>query len=287
MIIYDLEGKRLKDYDLPSQFNETYHPDLIKRAVLTIQSNKRQKYGSFKRAGMRSSARISKRRKDFRGSYGHGISRVPRKVIWRRGTQFGWVGAFAPGTVGGRKAHPPKAEKNWGKKLNIKEKRKAIRSALSATLNKDLVENRNHILPKNFPLAVESKLENLEKIKDVKKTLENLGLKNEINRCKENKVLGPLIVVSKKCKLEKIGSKLEGVEIIQVNKINCELLAPGTIPGRLTVFTEESLDRLKKEKLFTKNPIKNEQTRSNKTPDINWKSSKVDGIRKQISFYSR
>ena len=47
-----------------------------------------------------------------------------------------WVGAFAPGTVGGRRAHPPKSEKIWSKKINKKENAKAIRSAISATLLK-------------------------------------------------------------------------------------------------------------------------------------------------------
>ena len=36
-----------------------------------------------------------------------------------------WVGAFAPGTVGGRKAHAPNAEKIFDKKINKKENRKA------------------------------------------------------------------------------------------------------------------------------------------------------------------
>ena len=84
---------------------------LIKRAVLTLQNNKRQRYGANPEAGKKVSAALSKRRRKYRGSYGHGISRVPRKILSRRGTSMNWQGAFAPGTVGGRRAHPPKAEK--------------------------------------------------------------------------------------------------------------------------------------------------------------------------------
>ena len=122
-VIHKIDGSKLKEIELPKQFNEEYHPDLIKRAVLTIRANNRQSYGAFERAGKGSSAKISRRRRDYKGAYGHGISRAPRKTMWRRGTQFGWEGAYAPGTVGGRKAHPPKSWKIFAKKININERK--------------------------------------------------------------------------------------------------------------------------------------------------------------------
>jgi len=150
---------------LPRQFSEPFNPDIIKRAVEVIQSNKRQKYGAKPEAGMRASAELSRRRRKYRGSYGIGISRVPRKIMSRRGTRMNWVGAFAPGTVGGRRAHPPKAEKNWRKSLNIKERRKAIRSAIAATVNKELVKNRGHIVPENYPFIIDNNLQEQEKFR--------------------------------------------------------------------------------------------------------------------------
>ena len=86
---------------LPSQFKEAYRPDLIKRAIQALQSLLRQPYGADPRAGMRHSAEVSRRRRKYRGSYGQGISRVPRKILSRRGTRFNWTGAQSPGTVGG------------------------------------------------------------------------------------------------------------------------------------------------------------------------------------------
>ena len=100
--------------ELPKQFNEEIRSDLIRRAYLTILSNSRQPYGAKEDAGMRASAKLSRRRRDYKGSYGFGISRVPRKVLSRRGTRFFWVGAVAPGMVSGRKAHPPKPETDIG-----------------------------------------------------------------------------------------------------------------------------------------------------------------------------
>ena len=132
--VFGLDGKKVKSIELPEQFNEEYEPDLIKRAILVIQSHNRQPYGVAYQAGMIHSAKLSRRRRNYKGSYGKGISRVPRKTMWRRGMQFGWVGANAPGMVGGRRSHPPKAYKNWDLKINIKERKKAIRSALSGSL---------------------------------------------------------------------------------------------------------------------------------------------------------
>lgn len=263
--IISTENKETGKRKIPAQFKEAVRPDLIKKAVIILQSHKRQPYGTNPEAGMKHSADLSRRRRKYRGSYGHGISRVPRKIMSRRGTRFNWVGANAPGMVGGRKAHPPKAEKIWALKINKKERRKAIRSALAATLDKNLVAERGHKVPDNYPLLIESKIESISKTKELKKIFEMIGLKAELERASKKKVragkgksrgrkykkrVGPLLVVSKECKLEKSAKNIPGVQIVQVNKVNAELLAPGTIPGRLTLFTDAALDKLEKEKLF-------------------------------------
>ena len=72
--ILNMEGKKTKSIDLPPQFSEAIRKDLIKRAVLSIQSNTRQSYGAKPDAGKRASAELSRRRRKYRGSYGHGIS---------------------------------------------------------------------------------------------------------------------------------------------------------------------------------------------------------------------
>src|SRR3989344_4323686 len=164
--VLDLQGKKVKSVELPVQFNEDYRPDIIKRAIHALWSKLRQPYGAKEGAGMRYSAKLSRRRRDFKGSYGHGMSRAPRKSLWRRGTQFGFVGAEAPGTVGGRRAHAPKAYKIWEKDINRKERRKAIRSAISASaLNNKL-------------LIVENKFEDLKKTTRNIQGVEIIDVKN-------------------------------------------------------------------------------------------------------------
>jgi len=265
--IYSIDGKKLKSVELPAQFKEPFRPDLIKRAVLSIQSSKRQPYGASKEAGKRYSSKVSRRRRKYRGAYGRGVSRSPRKVMTKRGTQFYWVGATAPFTVGGRRAHPPKAEKIWKQKINKLERRKAIRSALAATLDIELVKKRGHRIS-NLTTVIENKFEKLSKTKDIKKTLADLGLKDELERIQEKKIragrgklrgrkykrkVGPLLVISKESPLLKAASNLQGVDACIIKNINTELLAPGTTPGRLTIFTEGAIELLQKNKLFTKN----------------------------------
>ncbi len=171
LTVIDLEKKKAGEKELPSQFNEEIRPDLIRRAVLTLQSSRRQKHGTDPEAGKKVTSDLSKRRRKYRGMYGHGIARTPRKIMSRRGTQLNWEGAFAPNTRGGRQAHPPKADKNWDKKLNKKERRKAIRSAMAATLIKDLVMERGHLIPEDYPFIIDSKIESLDKTKKIKEVL--------------------------------------------------------------------------------------------------------------------
>ena len=97
--VVDFKNKETKTVALPKQFNESLRPDLVKRAVLALQANRRQKYGAKPDAGTRYSAYLSKRRHNYKGTYGIGQSRTPRKVLNRKGTRFYYVGAFAPQTA--------------------------------------------------------------------------------------------------------------------------------------------------------------------------------------------
>lgn len=274
VIIKDLKGKNTsKKLKLPSQFDEELRPDLIKKAVLCIRANKRQPYGASSEAGKRHSAKISRRRRKYRGSYGHGISRVPRKILSRNGTRMNWVGALAPGTVGGRRAHPPKASKILSQKINKKEKRFAIRSAMSASVVVDIVKKRGHIVPNEYPIVVDSDIEKLKKTKEVVETLIHLGLKDELLRVqrksiragkgtmrnrKYKKLKGPLLVTGDDCVLNKSARNITGIDIVKVNNLNTELLAPGTNPGRLTIYTQSAIEKIDENKFFTDNIVKDD-----------------------------
>ncbi len=265
LAIVDGHKKIGKEKELPVQFSEEYRPDLIKRALHALQSAGRQAYGAHPEAGMRSASSVSKRRRDYRGSYGFGISRVARKVLSRRGTRMNWQGAFTSQTVGGRRAHPPKSEKVLERKINVKENRKAIRSALAATVHKNLVEKRGHKLPAEYPFIVDSSFEQINKTSEIERALVTLGFADELARGAQKKVragLGKrrgrryqrkksvLFVVSGDCPLLKSARNLEGVEVVEVNALNVGLLAPGAMPGRVTLWSEKALDVMKEKQLY-------------------------------------
>lgn len=262
------DGKEKSSTELPEQFEEPVRYDLIKRAVLTIQAMNRQPYGASPEAGKRASAYLSKRRRNYRGTYGIGQSRTPRKILSRSGTRIHYVGAFAPQTVGGRRAHPPKASKIWEKKINEKENRKAIRSAMAATMDKEIVKSRGHKIPSNYPFIISESFESINKTSEIKKSLDALGFKDEMKRAEVKKVRAGkgklrgrkykkktsiLFVVSKECDLIKAANNLPGIEVVLIDNLNAELLAPGAEPGRVTLFTEGAIKKLKETKMFTKN----------------------------------
>jgi large subunit ribosomal protein L4e len=250
---------------MPKQFTEDVRQDIIQRAVEAEQSKKRQAYGASPLAGKRQSSYVSKRRRDYKATYGIGQSRTPRKVMSRNGTRMNWVGAFAPQTVGGRRAHPPKAEKIWEKKINKKENNFALRSAISATLSKELAEKRNHAVPSEYPFIIDNSAEGLSKTNDVVEFLISLGFEAEMERADSRKVRAGkgknrgrkykkkksvLFVTADDCALLKSAKNIPGIDAAKVSELTCEILAPGASPGRATLWTEKAVEKIGKENLF-------------------------------------
>lgn len=250
--VLDLSGNFIKEITLPQVFTEEYRPDLIKRAVLAMQSNRLQPKGTDPLAGRRTSAES--------WGPGRGAARVPRITGGRRA-------ARVPQAVGGRRAHPPKIEKILTKKINKKERRKAIKSAIAATINPERVRNRGHRFSDEveLPIVVEDSFANLEKTSEVKEFFKTIGVWDDVLRAKERKVRAGkgkmrgrrykskksiLIVISREegltedKKIRKSAENLPGVDVSYVEELNAELLAPGTHPGRLTIWTESSLTKL-------------------------------------------
>jgi len=242
---------------LPTQFRERVRPDIIKRANLSIKSKNRQSHGADPEAGLRHVVYWKKKQNAYRGQKGKGMSRTPRKIRVRRGSQIYGDGAEAPNTVGGRRAHPPKSEKKFGEDINDKERRKAIRSAISATTEESLVSEK-HDYEGELPI-VETGLSNIDRTRELKERLEDLGLEDELERASEKKVrggkgsnrgrkyvrkVGPLVVTAEDNGISRAVSNLAGVDYSRVDQLNAEKLAPGAEPGRLVVWSENSLEEL-------------------------------------------
>lgn len=246
--IFDLQGKAMGKIDLPQVFSTPFRPDVIKRAVLAIQSNRLQPQGRDPMAGKRTTA-------ESRGT-GSGIARVPR-VKGGSGKA-----AFAPSTVKGRQPHPPRSEKIIVKNIPKKEAKLALTSAIAATAEKEVVAKRGHKIDSvlGLPLIVDNAFEGLTKAKEVEEAFSKLGFDAELTRVKDSRAVragkgkrrgrkmkqavGPLIVVVDGASLLAAASNIPGVEVTTVTTLNTEMLAPGTHPGRLTVWTNGAIEKL-------------------------------------------
>ncbi|MDX1813915.1 MAG: 50S ribosomal protein L4, partial [Candidatus Bathyarchaeia archaeon] len=58
--------------------------------------------------------------------------------------------------------------------------------------------------------------------------------------------VGPLIVVAENRGIFNAASNLPGVDVSTVKNLNTEMLAPGTHPGRLTLWTNGAIEQLDK-----------------------------------------
>jgi len=248
--IFDLEGNPIGKTTLPHVFATPLRPDVIKRAVLAIQSHRLQPKGRDPMAGKRTSA-------ESRGT-GLGIARIPR-IKGGSGRA-----AFAPGTVGGRQPHPPTSEKKIARRIPKKEAHLALLSAIAATASKETVASRGHAIEDvpQIPLIVTDSIEELTKTKEVEEALVHLGVLSDIYRARASRkiragkgkrrgrkmkqAVGPLIVVAENKGLVDAASNIPGVGIVTVNNLNAEILAPGGHPGRLTLWTNGAIERLDK-----------------------------------------
>jgi large subunit ribosomal protein L4e len=245
--IFDIDGKVVGKLRVPAVFKTPIRPDVIKRAVVSIQSRRFQPQGRDPLAG--------KRRSFESLGAGHGISRFPRLK------SGGQRAVFAVGVVTGRAAFPPVIEKKIVKKIPRKEMRFALRSALAATSSKKFVASRGHMVEdiQDFPLVVADDIQDLRKTSEVEKAFLKLGVWPDVYRVRESvkeragkgkfrgrrikHAVGPLLVTNEQ-RLAKVARNLQGVDVSSVNNLNVELLAPGTHYGRLTVWTKSAFERI-------------------------------------------
>ncbi len=247
--VYNLEGEKTKEVELPSFFEAEIRPDLINRAVLAIRSERYQPKG-------KSPAGDKKHVVESHGK-GYDESRVSRT-----GGGFG-IARFVALAVGGRRVRAPKSNKKIVEKINKKEKLKALISALAAITDPILVQLRGHKVERvrSVPIILENSFEELEKTREVRRVLEQIGALDDVKRAEELRRVragkgkrrgrkykrrkSVLIIVSgEKESIIKAARNLEGVDVVPVDQLSVEHLAPGGHPGRLTIITERALELL-------------------------------------------
>lgn len=246
--VYDLEGKVTGELDLPVIFKAVeYRPDIIRRAVTAIEANKRQPYAPSPTAGMRHSVQT--------WGKGRGVSRVQRLMDSSTAAQ-------SPNNVGGRRAHPPKVEKDLGKKINKKELALARLAALRATSESSIVKARGHRFDEKLtvPVVVKDDFESIKSTQAAVKALESIGVYDDVERALNGKKIRAgrgkmrgrryrmpkslLVVVSKECAGGRSVRNLPGIDVTTPNALNASVLAPGGAPGRLLLVSESALQTI-------------------------------------------
>ncbi|MFX1377773.1 MAG: 50S ribosomal protein L4 [Promethearchaeota archaeon] len=250
--VYNLDGKKKGLIDKPKVFDVKPRVDLIQTASLISQSKNKQMQGRDKRAGLRNTA-------EGWGT-GHGISRAPRI----KGS--GFVTARNVGRVpfakGGRQTHPLKTEKKIKKKINKQTNKLSIISAISASGDITWVKKGGCIIENvpEIPLVVDDKIQTIRKTSGVYSTLCNLGLKENLLKIKKNvkiragkgksrgrkykKKKGLLIVIKDDFGIIKASRNIPGMDVIKIENLSINNLAPGGTSGRLILWTQSAINEL-------------------------------------------
>jgi large subunit ribosomal protein L4e len=295
--ILDAEGNKKKEIET-GIFDGVIREDIVQKVIET--EKKKQPNSNFYLAGKQHAAagKIRHGRRRWKTAAGRGISRIPRKIFWRRGTQFYWEGATVSGTRGGRRAHPPKTIAMINtKKVNKKEAKIAFLSALAmSTSLPHLKEKYSTLKDKEtkLPIVVEDKIldlktkEIMNSIKKILKDFADVAVqkkkvragKGKMRGRKYKKSAGMLLVIGKE-EERKIG----GIEVKKADEIKTSDLASNG--ARLTVYTEKSIIdleermKIKKEKKVKEKRKKKRKRREKKEKTKEKKKNKVKNKEKK------
>jgi len=254
--ILNQEGKKVSEKET-KLFEEPIRKDIIFKVAEAEKIW--QPFSPRFRAGMDRSAsgNVTHRRHVWKTDRGRGLSRIPRKIFWRRGTQFSWEGAIIPSVKGGRRAHPPKGKVNL-KKINKKELQKALLSALTYVSSADEVKKKysslkNKKIDVNLPLVIDDKIFELNTrdffafLKKILNDLYEIAVQKKSIRAgigkmrgrKYKKNAGLLFVVGKDEDF-----KIKGIDIVKTDGLIVSDLASNN--ARLTLFSEKAIEELEK-----------------------------------------
>ncbi|KAK1310390.1 60S ribosomal protein L4 [Acorus calamus] len=255
--VQPLEGDMATDgtnaVPLPDVMKATIRPDVVRFVHDNINRNHRQPYAVSKKAGHQTSAE----------SWGTGraVSRIPR--VPGGGTHRAGQGAFGNMCRGGRMFAPTKIWRRWHRRVNIKQKRFAVASALAASAVPALVMARGHRIESvpELPLVISDSVESIEKTSSAIKILKQVGAFPDAEKAKDSHAIrkgkgkmrnrryvnrkGPLIVYGTEgSKLVKAFRNIPGVDVANVDRLNLLKLAPGGHLGRFIIWTKSAFEKV-------------------------------------------
>jgi large subunit ribosomal protein L4e len=251
--VIGLDGRDSGEIELPTVFDTPFRPEVIHKVYVNVLSHSYQRQGRYPAAGEMVSAESR--------NTGLGIARLARA----RGEGFPRAGQAAgvAGVRHGRVAHPPESWKTIYKKINNKEKKLGLCSAIAVTSKKELVQRRGHKIGNevNLPLVVSNDIESLAKTKDLKNLLIRLGLGDDIARASlarkartgtprrrgrsSRSGTSALIIVGNDSKLVSLSRSIAGIDIKRAKDVSILDLLPGSKPIRLTIFSQGAIEYMK------------------------------------------
>ncbi len=252
---YTISGSEDGEVELPQIFHTPTRRDVIAKAYINLESHRFQPKGTHPTAGMDVVARSND------PPTGHASSRIA-KMRGGGGGRQGQAGGVAS-VRGGRQAHPPKVQKVIHKKINKKENRLALCSAIAATASKELIESRGHAVGSNesFPVIVSDDIESISRTKDLIQVIDALNLTGDLDRLKNRKSrtgkaalrgrtkkVGKsiLFVCSVTDNLSKAASSIPGVDAVSVKNLSVLDLAPGSTLIRLVIYSKSAIEEIAK-----------------------------------------
>ena len=156
-----------------------------------------------------------------------------------------------------------KTWRRWHRKVNLKQRRHALASAIASTAVTSLVMARGHRIEKvsQLPLVVDDGFGEVAKTRDALAALIRLGAGDDLKKVGDKKKmragqskgrgkrhknrLGPLIVVEDKSEsLYRATRNIPGVTLLNVNRLNIRHLAPGGQLGRFVIYTQSAFKSL-------------------------------------------
>lgn len=237
---------------LPAVFKAPIRPDIVSYVHDQLSKNRRHPFAVSEKAGMQTSAE----------SWGTGraVARIPR--VRGGGTHRSGQGAFGNMCRGGRMFAPTKTWRRWHRKVNIKQRRYAIVSAIAASGIPGLVLAKGHKIEETpeCPLVLSDKVEECKKTKDAVKILRKTSAWKDIEKVYSTKRFragkgklrnrrrimkrGPLVIYNKDNGITRAFRNIPGVTLLNVARLNLLKIAPGGHLGRFCIWTEGAFKRL-------------------------------------------
>ncbi len=250
-----LNGDKQEEIELPLVFSTPFRRELIHKAWTNLNSHKFQRQGRHPTAGMDVVADSNS------PPTGQGVARIA-KMRGGGGGRQGQAGEVAS-IRGGRQAHPPNVNKVIYKKLNKKENKLALCSAIAATASKEQVKLRGHKIDgiESFPIIVSNDLELISKTSEMSKVLKSLKLSKDVERLQSRKsrsgqtalrgrgkkVGKSILFVTKDSeKIIKACGSIPGVDARSVKDLSVLDLSPGSDHIRLTVYSKAAIEEIAK-----------------------------------------